>query len=247
MSVNVIAHDTRLEGRTPTSTSSTITFEVGENTPIQQFFDRVIQISDEHSGIDTLYIMAHGVEVTDLDRTAIQFCQDYISNFNVNLFTQFREKLQEIVLFVCHAAETDMTSHGDGHALCRQMAINAQCKVTAAREVQTYSHDEVCSLFSCEESAIDFGEWEGTVVVYDRNGNIIAEFNNPSAWHDSAGVIHDPRLEPNPHTYRDGEGARHATMERSVGSPRSVTRSDSHSHRDGEGARHATMGRRVHR
>lgn len=199
MSVNVIAHDTRLEGRTPASTSGTITFEVGDGTPISEFFDRVIQISDSHSGIQTLYIMAHGVIVSDEDTTAIQLCHEYIRYLNVHLFSQLRGKVERIVLFVCHASETSMTAHGDGDELCRQIAILAQAEVTAAREVQAYSRTEHCRLFICEESAIEFGEWEGTVVVYDRHGNIIAQYHNPSAWRDSDGELHDPRLEADPH------------------------------------------------
>lgn len=200
MPVNVIAHDTRLEGRTPASTSGTITFEVGDGTPISDFFDRVIQISDSHGGIRTLYIMAHGVIVTSEDTTAIEFCHEFISYRTVHLFDRLREKVERIVLYVCHAAETSMTAHGDGDELCRQMAIAAQAEVTAAREDQAYSGVEHCTLlFICEEEPIEFGEWEGTVVVYDRLGNIIAQYHNPSAWRDESGTLHDPRIEPNPH------------------------------------------------
>lgn len=198
MPVNVIAHDTRLEGRTPASTSGTITFEVGGETPISDFFDRVIEISDNHGGVQTLYIMAHGVIVTGEDTSAIQLCREFISYRNVHLFGQLNEKVERIVLFVCHASETSMTAHGEGDELCRQMAIQAQAEVTAAREVQAYSRMEHCILFFCEESAIDFGDWEGTVIVYDRNGNIIAQFNNPSAWRDDEDILHDPRREPDP-------------------------------------------------
>ena len=109
-----------------------------------------------------------------------------------------RDKVQRIVLYVCHASEDSMTAHGDGDELCRQMAIQAHAEVTAAREVQTYSRDEHCTLFSCEESAIDFGEWEGTVIIYDSTGNIIAQHHNPSAWRDADGVLHDPRRETDP-------------------------------------------------
>lgn len=207
MPVNVIAHDTRLEGRTPTSTSSTITFEVDGDTRIQDFFNRIIQISYTHSGIRTLYIMAHGVYFIREDTSGIQFCHELISFLNVDEFEQLREKVERIVLFVCHAAETTLTAHGDGDELCRRIAYTAQCEVVAAREDQAYTGEEYCSLFSCEETAIEFGDWEGTVVVYDRNGNIIAEFNNPSAWRDSEGIIHDPRLEPNPNPIGVGESS----------------------------------------
>ena len=198
MPINLIAHDTRLEGRTPASTSGTIAFEVGGETPISDFFDRVIRYSDNNGGIGTLFIMAHGVIVTGEDTNAIQFCREFISYRNVHLFGQLRDKVQRIVLYVCHASEDSMTAHGDGDELCRQMAIQAHAEVTAAREVQTYSRDEHCTLFSCEESAIDFGEWEGTVVIYDSTGNIIAQHHNPGAWRDSDGVLHDPRRETDP-------------------------------------------------
>jgi glutathione peroxidase-family protein len=213
MPINVIAHDTRLEGVTPNSTSSTITFEVDGDTPIQQFFDRVIQISDEHSGIRTLFIMAHGVHVLDVNTTAILFTHDFISYLNIHLFEQFQDKLEKIVLFVCHASETDMTEHGDGDELCRQMAVNAQVELTAAREVQIFGSQEHCTFgLFCEETEIEFGEWEGTVVVYDRNGRIIAEFHNPSAWHDSDGILHDPRIDTDPRA-RD-EARRERSRER---------------------------------
>ncbi len=211
MPINLIAHDTRLEGRTPASTSGTIAFEVGGSTPINQFFERVIRYADNHGGIGTLYIMAHGVIVADEDTTAIQFCREFISYRNIHLFGQLRQKVERIVLFVCHASETSMTAHGDGDELCRQMAMQAQAEVTAAREVQAYSRTEHCVLFFCEESAIVFGDWEGTVVVYDRNGNLIAQFHNPSAWRDDEGVLHDPRRDPDP---RISEDARRRSGER---------------------------------
>ena len=198
MSVNVIAHDTRLEGRTPASTSGTITFEVGGDTPISDFFDRVVRYSDTNGGVQTLYLMAHGDYIIEEDTSAIRFCREYISYRNIHLFGQLRDKVQRIILYVCHASEDSMTAHGDGDELCRQMAMQAQTEVTAAREVQAYSTDTHCGLFSCEEAAIDFGEWEGTVIVYDRNGNIIAQHHNPRAWRDSSGILHDPRRETDP-------------------------------------------------
>lgn len=198
MPVNVIAHDTRLEGRTPATTSGTIVFEVGDGTPISRFFERVIEISEHQHGVRTLYIMAHGDYVIDEDTNSIRFCHEFISYRNVHLFGQLRDKIERIVLYVCHASETSMTTHGDGDELCRQMAMQSHAEVTAAREVQAYSSDEHCGLFSCEEMELDFGEWEGTVIVYDGNGNITAQYHNPSAWRDADGELHDPRRESDP-------------------------------------------------
>jgi len=211
MPINVIAHDIRLEGRTPLSTSGSISFQVDEHTRMREFIAHTLEIANEHNGIGILYIMAHGVTIRDERTSAIQFTGDLISFRTIHMFRQLRDKIDRIILFVCHAAETDLTEFGDGDELCRHMAMNAHAEVTAARESQAYLRVEDCRLFSCEEAAIEFGEWEGPVVVYDRNGMIIARYNNPSVWHDSDGVMHDPRVDPNPHPYRDGEGARHAT------------------------------------
>lgn len=198
MSINVIVHDTRLEGRTPVSGSGTVTFEVDDSTPLSDFFDRVVGLSDAHGGIDRLMIMAHGVYVVDEDTSGIMLCHEFVSHRTVHEFSRLRDKVARIVLFVCHAAETAMTAHGDGDELCRQIALLAQAEVTAAREDQAYTTFQSCSLFNCEESAIEFGEWEGPVVVYGPDGNIVYEFRNPSAWRDAAGVLHDPRIEARP-------------------------------------------------
>jgi len=199
MSVDVVAHDTRLEGATPISTSRTITFEVDDSTHITDFFDRVVNIADEHGGIATLYIMCHGVHVQKQDTTALLFCHELIAYTTVHHFQRLRDKVDRIVVFACHAAESTMTRHGDGDELCRYIALNAHAEVTAAREDQTYYHPQRCfGVFCYEDGPIEYGEWEGPIVVYGRDGNIIAEYQNPSAWHDEDGAIHDPRLEPQP-------------------------------------------------
>lgn len=198
MPVNVVVHDTRLEGRTPVSTSGTITLEVGGDTSLGDFFERVVEISDDYGGIRTLYIMAHGVYAAGEDTTAIQFCREFISYQTVQLFDRLKEKVERLVLFVCHASENSMTAHGDGDEMCRQMAVLAEVEVVAAREVQAYATTEHCRLFICEEAAIEFGEWEGTVIVYDKNGNLSAQYSNPSVRRGDKANLHDPRIEPNP-------------------------------------------------
>lgn len=198
MPIDVLVHDVRLAGRTPAARSAMIVFEVGEDTRITDFFDHVVSIADQRGGIGRLSIMAHGTIVTRDNTSAIIFCHEFISFENVHMFSTLRDKVERMVLFVCHAAETTMSPHGDGDELCRQIAYLAHAEVTAAREVQAYTTIEECSLFECDESAIEFGEWEGPIVVYGRDGNVISEYQNPSAWRSSDGELHDPRLEAQP-------------------------------------------------
>ena len=204
MPINLIAHDTRLEGRTPPSVindffyGTTVSTAVDSGIPLAQFFDRVNRYSDNNGGINRLFIMAHGVYLTSSDSHAIQFCQEFIHPGNVDSFSEIRGKVERIILYACNAAETDLTEGDVGDETCRRMAIAADAEVTAGRDIQHYGI-RVSALRNFlriareEEARIDFGAWEGTVVVYDRNGRIVRERHYPRAWRDASGVIHDPR------------------------------------------------------
>jgi len=174
MAVNLIAHDARLEGRTPSASRDTFTIDVDESTSLESFFDQAVEIALGHVGISRLSIMAHGLYVRDLDTTAIQFCAKMISYQTVNQFGRLRGLVDHIVLYVCHAAETHMTRRGEGDELCRQMALAANAEITAARERQIYTSVERCSFIECESPSIEFGDWEGAVVHYGRDGPVIA-------------------------------------------------------------------------
>lgn len=217
MAISIVANDARLEGRTPLSTPSFMRLDVNEGTPFDYFLDRCSAIADAQGGISTLYIMAHDAETSFAGSggNGIIFCKELVNLRTVDRFKQLVDKVKHIVLLICSAPATsfDMhlinvgdpelsrTFHGDGDELCRQMATHAKAKVTAARETQSYMVEEYCTTFEgsevyCEGDAVDFGEWEGTIVQYDANGRIIAEWTNPRGWRDARGVIHDPRLEP---------------------------------------------------
>ena len=225
MSINVIAHDLRLEGRTPAVTSSCVSFEVDEDTPIQQFFDRCRSIAYENDGIGTLSIMAHGLELRFAGEVlgggyGIQFCRDLITLNNVNLFALLADKVRHIDLHVCYAAavspdvhhvdvghpETSEVWSGDGNELCRQMAIRSQVSVTASSDLQAYGENEGGgppvfgnSLYTIGD--MHFDEWEGTVLTYNSSGEIIDRRVFPTAWRTPDGEVHDPRLESRPAGY----------------------------------------------
>jgi hypothetical protein len=225
MAINVIAHDTRLVGRTPSVTSSALSFEVDEDTPLQSFFDRCRSIAVENDGIDILSIMAHGVELRFGGEVpgggyGIMFCHEYITLQNVDLFALLADKVRHIDLYVCFAAAVSPDVHhmdvrhpessgvwsGDGNEMCRQMAIRAQASVTASSDLQAYREAAGAgppvfgySLYTFGD--MDFGEWEGTVVTYNSSGEIIDRRIYPTAWRTPDGVVHDPRRETRPAGY----------------------------------------------
>lgn len=211
MPINVLAHDLRLEGAAHAATSSTVSIVVDGSTPISDFFDGLRVIIDSRGDIGILTIMCHGVRLLAEQTTGLLFCHELITNFNVDLFQQIQGHVDRIVIFACHAAETDLSDSGDGDELCRTIAINTQAEVTAAREDQAYYRPQrwFGDLFMYEDGQIEFGEWEGPVVVYGRDGRIIARFNNPSVWYDADRRVHDPRAEPRPGVWYDASGHRH--------------------------------------
>jgi len=195
MPANLIAHDTRLEGRTPSGSRDTLTIDVDESTPLEEFFDNAVELALANVGLNRLSIMAHGVYVRDLDTIAIQFCTEYISFQTAHYFSRLRGLVDHIVLYVCNAAETEMTRRGDGDELCRQIAITANAEVTAARERQEYTSVEVCHFFvDCDTTPIEFGDWEGEVVHYGRDGRVLAEFGEPTRHASPAPTSSDPRF-----------------------------------------------------
>ena len=220
MSVSIVVRDKRLEGRTPVSTPGFMSLDVNEGTPLEYFFDRVRSIAEAQRGISTLYIMTHGAKgasAGDSDEdSGIILCQEFVHLGNVDRFAAMAGIVEHIVLLIFLPAATSFdihlleavdpklpaTFHG-GDELCRQMAIHAKTRVSAARETQFYAAEEHCTTFAgyevyCEAGFVDFGEWEGTIIQYDAKGNLIAEWTNPSPWRDLRGVIQDPRLEPRP-------------------------------------------------
>lgn len=225
MSINVIAHDLRLEGRTPAVTSSSLSFEVDEDTPIQHFFDRCGAIASEHDGIDILSIMAHGTELRFFAEAmgggeGIQFCRDLITLDNIDLFALLADKVRHIDLYVCFAAavspdvyhadfprpEDDGVWNGDGNELCRLMAIRAQASLTASTDFQAYEEAEGAGPPVFGHSLYTFGdmhfdEWEGTVVTYNSSGDIIDRRVFPTVWRTPDGVVHHPRLDSRPSGY----------------------------------------------
>ena len=83
------------------------------------------------------------------------------------------------------------------------MSVYSKTKVTVVREAREYVADDNLTTYSgyelyCEAGAIDFSDWEGSIISFDENGNVLDEITNPMSWRNSHGLIRDPRLEPEP-------------------------------------------------
>lgn len=159
MPTDVLFHDQRLEGLTPASTAGLLTVGVDDGTPLQTFFNRVIEISRNYGGIGNLKIMAHGLEGYDHEGGyGILFCRENINLETIGQagdeeagiapsgFGLIRDMVETITLYVCASAAssrsitlTDGTTiSGNGFEMCRRIAVNARAAVVASSEAQAY-------------------------------------------------------------------------------------------------------------
>ena len=219
MAIKVTVYDTRLEGRTPLGSTAFLSLEVDEGTRLTDFFDEIDLIAQKNNGISTIFLMTQ-VATSGLGGggdSGLLFCTDNVHADNVQQFSRLAGVAEHIVLFQCADArnefdvehsdvihpELSKTFHGDGDDLCRAMAVYSKTKVTVVREAQEYVANDNLTTYSgyelyCEAGAIDFSDWEGSIISFDENGNILDEITNPMSWRNSHGLINDPRLEPEP-------------------------------------------------
>lgn len=219
MAVKVTVYDTRLEGRTPLGSTSFLSLKVNEGTPLNEFFDQIRKIGQANNGISRLFLMTQ-VATSGLGGSGdagLLFCGEGIHNDNVQQFARLTGLVDEIILFQCVDAPTEFevehadvihpelskTFHGDGDDICRAIAVYSGIRVTVVRESRAYVPDTHSTVYSgyelyCEMGAIDFSDWEGSIITFDEYGNIMNEITNPMTWRNAQGIIHDPRLEPEP-------------------------------------------------
>jgi hypothetical protein len=219
MAKKVTVYDTRLEGRTPLGSTSFISLKVNEGLPLNEFFDQIQFIAQQNNGISTLFLMTQIVTsgLGGAGDAGLLFCKEGVHVDNVQQFARLIGWVDHIVIFQCADApnefdvehadvihpELSKTFHGDGDDVCKSIAVYSGIKVTVVRESLAYVANENLTTYSgyelyCESGAIDYSDWEGSVISFDENGNILDEITNPMSWRDSHGLIHDPRLEPEP-------------------------------------------------
>jgi len=182
--MKVIAHDRRLEGQVRTSGDVGV-IEVSERTTLSYFTNRFSTLYEANGRavITKLKIMAHGIVANDdgirRGGYGISFCRENIILDTVEQLRPLRGKVDKIALLVCAAAATSpdvMTEDGllDGHGqeLCSRIARITHAELVASTVRQEYAIGIVVGEHTVHDSPIEFGEWEGAVLHFDRQGNL---------------------------------------------------------------------------
>ena len=183
MAIDVLFHDTRLEGHTPRPHGWSV-YDVNRETPLEYFIGKCLSESQWHNGIDTLSILAHGNEEGGQLGFGIMFCHEQLLLGTLPYLIPLQDKIQKVIFPVtCGTARSSLPNMsiegvwpGDGHTFCSRMASTLHAEVTASTERQVYH--------GVHSGVIDAGEWEGLVVTYGRDGLLIPDRTerHRSAW-----------------------------------------------------------------
>ncbi len=191
---HVIVHDTRLAGEVFRHPRQHVIETHCE--PIARIASRIRQASTTRATMSgspgfvpspVLSFLAHGLDVTTgpID-WAMQVGLEFIHRENAFEFARsFRGCVTDrIRVLACKAAHTE-----DGRATCRALASGAGVRVYASTTVQDFTTrsravtfgDTVVSPAHPRGGWIDFGPWEGTVMMFPANGGEgIVSFEGPA-------------------------------------------------------------------
>lgn len=190
-------HDRRLEGTMFRHPSVEYVF-TDALEPLEQLSRRiqarlreplpgVMRASTRPSPVDHLRIYAHGARPVGAagpgDGRVVLLSRDTLNRDNAEAFGRALRWLvrRRIWLYACAAA-----ARPDGEQLCLNLARGADVPVVAAREVQDYAQMGTVPTWNGMELMpqadwINFGTWEGEVVVCHPDGRVATWFSGPAA------------------------------------------------------------------
>lgn len=187
-----IAHDVRLVGSTPHG-QNIDAIQVGAATPLTSFVTQALNAAEANKGEICLKIMAHGAGDEKKEGGVILFCKENLRLSTVEQMRPLAGKIKGgIELLVCRAAMITPGKErkdGDGNMFCSRMAQITGTTVTASTAIQLYTFGRD-TRGSCDgkpglphpSSPIDFGAWEGTVLIYKPDGSVGSVNHYPTGY-----------------------------------------------------------------
>ncbi len=166
-----ILRDRRLTGNLPLLASLAITYSVDASTPLRNAFTRLGGAVSLNGGkLDTMFILCHGyagsnanAQVSmDAGGMGLQLGKEDVLHGNVSLWEAIKNKVNNIVVYSCAAANTESGNEGtssDGSYLMGALAIHTNAHVYAGDRIQWYN-----------PSNYDFGAWEGQLKHFPPSG-----------------------------------------------------------------------------
>lgn len=169
--------DRRLEGGVPARNNLSI-FNTDAGVPLSNAFNSISATARASGGkIHSLFILCHGYAGSnpnagmsiDGGGMGLELGREGVFHRNVALWASIANKVDNIVVYSCAAADTQSGNEGttaDGRYLMGALAIHANATVYAADRIQWYStHNNLSN------GRYDFGGWEGNLLRFPPNGN----------------------------------------------------------------------------
>jgi hypothetical protein len=175
-----IVRDVRLHGYKPPGD----VIEVNFDTPLQWIADSVNRRGSEHKGDVKVIFMCHGLPgylQCANGKTGHPTCGNGITIDDLPFFEKMAGSVKRIEFYSCLVARIggcpECGDHVgfDGNAFCFKVAKATQAEVKASIHLQYYNKGEVgLWIFKRPNGdGINFGEWNGKVFTWGKEGNII--------------------------------------------------------------------------
>lgn len=174
MSTYLALRDRRLQGGVPFRSHLAIV-NADASTPLAQIFTK-IRAAGGRGKIHSMFILCHGyaganvrAQVSaDAGGMGLQLAREGVLHGNVARWTAIADKVENIVVYSCAAADTQPGNEGtaaDGRYLMGALAIHTNANVFAADRIQWYH-----TLKGLSNGRFEFGAWEGQLFHFPPDG-----------------------------------------------------------------------------
>lgn len=168
----MVVRDRRLHGGVPARHGVAIQ-NVDAGTPLRVVFNHVTHFAASGK-IHCLFLLCHGYAGVDLrlhvsmdaGGMGLQLGKDDVKQSNVNAWMAIKDRVENIVIYACAAADTQPGSEhtaADGRYLMGALALCTNANVYAADKIQWYFMHK-----GMPHGAYEFGTWEGKLYRFSN-------------------------------------------------------------------------------
>jgi hypothetical protein len=175
MSAYVALRDRRLSGGVP-ARSGLYIINTDGGTPLGNAFATINAAANNAGKIKAMFVLCHGFAGSnnramvsmDAGGMGLQLGKENVFHRNVSMWTAIQNKVENIIVYSCAAANTEDGNEGttaDGRYLMGALAIHTNADVYAADRIQWYN-----TYNDLSNGRFEFGDWEGQLLHFPKSG-----------------------------------------------------------------------------
>lgn len=175
MSAYIALRDKRLEGGVP-ARSGLYIINTNGSTPLGNAFAAINAAARNSGKIRAMFILCHGYAGSnnrarvsmDAGGMGLELGREGVFHANVSMWTAIQNKVENIIVYSCAAANTERGNEGttaDGRYLMGALAIHTNAHVYAADRIQWYG-----TYNNLSNGRFEFGQWEGQLLHFPPSG-----------------------------------------------------------------------------